>query len=256
MSKQWVGSADLSVRGEPKVHTNPVQELTQEIDRKTFGHLQDRVRALEHALQYVDWIDSGFCPHCHADELRSSNDEYDDEQHLSVTVYRCGACGAMWAGDIGEWISLAKQLAAMKQRAETAEAKLAAVPKEALKRTLLTGYRTDAQITADADAINAWLGGGEAASEQDAGLLVDTLGGMCPTQAEGTMGGNPFYFRARHGSWELRVVKPGCDPVWPDNKEDLLLNWSGDDPSNGWMEEPDVMAVLQRASELLASARV
>jgi hypothetical protein len=43
-------------------------------------------------------------------------------------------------------------------QAEAAEAALAAVPVEALKRTLLTGYRTDAQITADADAINAWLG--------------------------------------------------------------------------------------------------
>lgn len=43
-------------------------------------------------------------------------------------------------------------------RAEAAEVALAAVPVEALKRTLLTGYRTDAQITADADAINAWLG--------------------------------------------------------------------------------------------------
>ena len=45
-----------------------------------------------------------------------------------------------------------------RKRAEAAEAALAAVPVEALKRTLLTGYRTDAQITADADAINAWLG--------------------------------------------------------------------------------------------------
>lgn len=44
------------------------------------------------------------------------------------------------------------------KRAEATEAALAAVPVEALKRTLLTGYRTDAQITADADAINAWLG--------------------------------------------------------------------------------------------------
>ena len=54
MSEQWVGSADLSVRGdESKVCVNPVQELTQEIDRKMFGHLQARVRELETVLTDV-----------------------------------------------------------------------------------------------------------------------------------------------------------------------------------------------------------
>ena len=150
---------------------------------------------------------------------------------------------------------LRTQLAAVTAERDALRAQLAAVPKDALRRTLLTGYRTDAQITADADAINAWLGGETAVSKQDAGLIVDSIGGMCPTQSEGTMSGNPYYFRARHGQWELRAVKPGCDPVWPKNKEDMLLNWGGDDPSNGWMAEPDVMAILQRASELLAAAR-
>lgn len=49
------------------------------------------------------------------------------------------------------------QMADAIKSAEAAEAALAAVPVDALRRTLLTGYRTDAQITADADAINAWL---------------------------------------------------------------------------------------------------
>lgn len=47
-------------------------------------------------------------------------------------------------------------LAAALARAEAAEAKLAAVPVSALMRTLFTGYRSDEQIGADADAINAW----------------------------------------------------------------------------------------------------
>ena len=52
---------------------------------------------------------------------------------------------------------LHRELHTMRQRAEAAEAKLAAVPVDALRRTLFTGYRTDAQIAADADAINDWL---------------------------------------------------------------------------------------------------
>ena len=77
--------------------------------------------AAEKRLVQAEWGDVGFCPHCHADELRSSDDEYNDEQHLYVTVYRCGACGAMWAGDIKQGIDLAKQLAAATARAEAAE---------------------------------------------------------------------------------------------------------------------------------------
>jgi len=53
--------------------------------------------------------------------------------------------------------SLYQQWQEATTRAEAAEAALAAVPVEALRRTLLTGYRTDAQIAADADAINVWL---------------------------------------------------------------------------------------------------
>lgn len=57
---------------------------------------------------------------------------------------------------VGMVQDLLLQLAAERQRAEAAEAKLAAVPVDAFMRTLFTGYRSDEQYTADADAINAW----------------------------------------------------------------------------------------------------
>ena len=35
-----------------------------------------------------------------------------------------------------------------------------------------------------------------------------------PVQAEGTIAGRPFYFRARHDAWTLSVAdQPGSDPV-------------------------------------------
>lgn len=82
------------------------------------------------------------------------------------------------------------------------------------------------------------------------GLIVTSIGGMCPTQAYGTMNGSPFYFRARHGVWTLDVTPPGVDPVAPRQGE-ALLSMDGDDPTHGWMDESDVMSILQQAFKAL-----
>ena len=37
--------------------------------------------------------------------------------------------------------------------------------------------------------------------------------GNCPVQAEGKIGANPFYFRARHDEWEFHVGLPGNEYV-------------------------------------------
>lgn len=74
-----------------------------------------------------------------------------------------------------------------------------------------------------------------------AGLIIDTIGGY-PCQAEGTMNGCPFYFRARHGEWTLDVVRPGCDPSWA--YEGVLHHAEGDDDKNGYMEPEAAQAIL------------
>lgn len=65
--------------------------------------------------------------------------------------------------------------------------------------------------------------------------------GVCPTQLEGrATDGRPFYFRARHKTWVLRVGAAG-DP-------DDYINWAGhdeviaegDDPSGGCMDPVEV----------------
>ena len=40
------------------------------------------------------------------------------------------------------------------------------------------------------------------------GVKFTQVGGMMPNQAEGTFNGVPFYFRARHGNWQLYVGEP------------------------------------------------
>lgn len=79
----------------------------------------------------------------------------------------------------------------------------------------------------------------------DDGLWIRTIGGACPCQADGTMDGNPFYFRARHGSWEFFVTKPGVDPVLPD-KKDTLFEAHGEDEHNGYMPQEEAAALIFR----------
>jgi len=43
-------------------------------------------------------------------------------------------------------------------------------------------------------------------------LRIDHIAGVCPVQADGTVNGRPFYFRARHGSWSFVGALHG-DPV-------------------------------------------
>lgn len=91
--------------------------------------------------------------------------------------------------------------------------------------------------------------------EATEGLIVTYLGGACPTQAEGTMWGNPFYFRARHGYWDLTVTVPDGDPILPaDWDTDVVLHLEGEDPNQGWMEEAQVMPILREATATIRGA--
>lgn len=43
---------------------------------------------------------------------------------------------------------------------------------------------------------------------------IEWLSGLAPVQAEGTIAGLPFYFRARHDKWDLSIcAKPDGNPV-------------------------------------------
>lgn len=39
----------------------------------------------------------------------------------------------------------------------------------------------------------------------DPTVILDWIGGNCPVQAEGTVNGKPFYFRARGESWSMSI---------------------------------------------------
>lgn len=69
--------------------------------------------------------------------------------------------------------------------------------------------------------------------------ITTTHFGMMPNQAEGLLNGEPFYFRARHGSWTLHLT----DAAIP--SEDGQLVASGDAPNAGWWSEDQARTFLE-----------
>lgn len=66
-------------------------------------------------------------------------------------------------------------------------------------------------------------------------LAIEWISGFCPVQAEGTIGGNPFYFRARGTCWSLSVASSPNSGVWAEDAwlyREYVDQW----PNAGWMD--------------------
>jgi hypothetical protein len=77
-------------------------------------------------------------------------------------------------------------------------------------------------------------------------IKIEMIGGSCPVQAEGTIDGREFYFRARGGAWRLNIGGDVvCDPEWSHHEP------YGDSPfAAGWMSEDDARFFIRKAAEL------
>lgn len=86
----------------------------------------------------------------------------------------------------------------------------------------------------------------EAASCIAEGIQMDEYGyGVEPTQLEGMKaGGQPFYFRARHGRWDLWLGPEGAEPNYLSWWENATLVAEGDDPTEGAMPTAQVDAIV------------
>ena len=77
--------------------------------------------------------------------------------------------------------------------------------------------------------------------------VIDTIGGNCPVQAEGRIGGRTqFYFRARGERWSMSIG--GRDvigkPKW--YYSEPFGKW----PDAGWMEIEQAEALIDKAIKL------
>lgn len=79
----------------------------------------------------------------------------------------------------------------------------------------------------------------------DDGVNLSLTSGACPQQYEGTVDGNPAYFRLRHGHWRFTIVKPGANPVHSEIEGDILYEKDG--------ERADGLGVMQDAEAFIIS---
>jgi hypothetical protein len=75
------------------------------------------------------------------------------------------------------------------------------------------------------------------------GMVLDWCAGYCPVQAEGTIDGKAFYFRARHQSWQFHVAKDRTHRF----VNDIFycdIDWPAEEFAAGWMSPVDVLKCL------------
>lgn len=57
-------------------------------------------------------------------------------------------------------------------------------------------------------------------------VIIDNVGGNCPLQAEGTINGLPFYYRARWDTWSIGIGgEPILAPAWFYHEEVVDAGW-------------------------------
>lgn len=76
-----------------------------------------------------------------------------------------------------------------------------------------------------------------------ADICIDWLGGNCPVQAEGTINGEPFYFRARGEHWSLEINDADGKIVWEYDE-----HYPHGQYSAGWMTEDEAKAFIELAA--------
>lgn len=75
--------------------------------------------------------------------------------------------------------------------------------------------------------------------------VIDWIGGNCPVQAEGMIGGKTrFYFRARGDKWSMEITNKSNDSLW--YYSEPFGVW----PEAGWITESEARAYIDKAFKL------
>ena len=82
----------------------------------------------------------------------------------------------------------------------------------------------------------------------EAGIAIDTFGGNCPVQMDGTIDGKCFYFRARGAHWSFGVGEDPGDAI--DGTLFYHDQEYGEWPDAGWMTRVEAAGFVLAAAEL------
>lgn len=87
-----------------------------------------------------------------------------------------------------------------------------------------------------------------------ADVNIEWLGGNCPVQAEGTVDGRRFYFRARYESWSMEIhpTATGRYLNWPDDVTswEHEEHWGEGAYEAGWMPEYVATEMIHKAANM------
>ncbi|HWP43098.1 MAG TPA: hypothetical protein VNO14_07690, partial [Blastocatellia bacterium] len=88
-------------------------------------------------------------------------------------------------------------------------------------------------------------------SQVDKHLRIDYLGGECPVQAEGTVDGKPFYFRARGRRWSFALSEDPNNSSPDEETADFYVEEKyGDTPyAAGYMPIEAAESIIRRCAE-------
>ncbi len=95
-------------------------------------------------------------------------------------------------------------------------------------------------------------------------IYTEPIHGKCPVQAEGTIEGQPFYFRSRGAHWSVSIANPGEDPIsspiWIHREEYAGRNAIRDKEINdghrfaaGWADEDECADFIMRAAVMFCT---
>ena len=90
-------------------------------------------------------------------------------------------------------------------------------------------------------------------------IIIDEIGGNCPVQAEGTINGRRFYFRARGCRWSMQIAPEGvaCGYLaWPETDGEWYHGeqWGNGPYDAGWMPEDTAREMIAKAAGLFVNA--
>jgi hypothetical protein len=82
-------------------------------------------------------------------------------------------------------------------------------------------------------------------------LRIDFIGGQCPVQAEGTVDGRAFSFRARHRHWSFALSEDPANSFPDDETADFFVEEQyGDTPdAAGYMLPETAEALIRRCAD-------
>jgi hypothetical protein len=92
---------------------------------------------------------------------------------------------------------------------------------------------------------------GKKLEDEVSGLVTTGVYGNCPVQADGTIDGTPFYFRARGSKWALSV---GEDPL-SSSAWRHIEDYGEDQFSAGWMTEDEAITFIKKAVDIFRAVK-